>query len=85
MAGSAPLVRHNTVPGVEFRGRRFTPGRAVWRPNVAARDDAVHLSGRDHTFRHRSADRDEALVGASALRGYGYKSPGVKARIWTVN
>ena len=42
VADSALLVRHNTVPGAGLRGRRFTSRQAVWRPNVAARDDAIH-------------------------------------------
>src|SRR5208283_5018581 len=60
--------RHNTVPGVEFPGRRFTRGRALWRPNVAAWYDAVHISCRDCTFRYRGANRDEALVERSVPR-----------------
>src|ERR1700691_2324375 len=57
MAGSALLVQHNTISGVEFRGRRFARGRDVWRPNINARDDAVYLSCRDYTIRRRSPNR----------------------------
>ena len=71
VARTPRLGGHSRVPGVEFRVRRFPPRGPFWSTFGADRDEPLHISGRDRTFRHRGANRDEAVADTSTLWGGG--------------